>query len=238
MQTDRYLWPCYCTATGTQDEDGNTLYYDTKPMAEGRIGLGLYTDSRCKYDYEGELNILDVLKNAEGGDYGSVYDLQAGLEKWNDAFDVFKVCQPCKAYNLGYNKDLNTGQGDRQGGDEDEGYAFDCYDDADYLNVNQCMKFKTKTEMLAADFRDIILAHEQGNIVEVEVMGKTYGYGGYRTAELLTSFTMTGVPGISTGLVVFFCLSVVFMICSAIAFVRARRARAAASPSLNEPLMT
>jgi len=145
MQTDRYLWPCDCTSTGQLDDDGNYLYYDTKPMPEGRIGLGLYTDSRCKYEYQGSMNIMDILKND-----GSAYSLESGLEQWNDAFDVFKVCQPCKAYNLGYNKDVNSG--DRQGGDADEGYSFNCYDDADYVNVNQCMKYATKTEMIAGTF--------------------------------------------------------------------------------------
>lgn len=94
--------------------------------------------------------ILDVLPND-----ASAYSLEVGLEKWNDAFDVFKVCQPCKAYNLGYNTDLNNGGGDRQGGDQDEGYAFSCYDDADYLNVNQCMKYATKTEMLAGTWKGV-----------------------------------------------------------------------------------
>ena len=77
MDTDRYLWPCYCTSTGQMDEDGNLLYYDTKPMAEGRIGLGLYTDSRCKYDYTGTLDMMEILeKGADKNDYGSVAQLK------------------------------------------------------------------------------------------------------------------------------------------------------------------
>lgn len=210
METDRYLWPCDCTATSQTDENGNTLYYDARPMPEARLGLGLYTDSRCMYDYTGQKSISDVLGSV-GGD---IADLEQSLEKWNEAFDVFKVCQPCKAYNLGYNADLNDGQGDREGGsaDEDGGYAFDCYDDADYVNVNQCMKFKTKTEMLAADFRDLMLAHEQGNIVEFEVSGFTYGYGGYRSmrGDLSTDFSMSGKGSFQAMNVAFLGASMVF----------------------------
>lgn len=207
METDRYLWPCDCTATEQNDESGQPLYYDARPLPEGRLGLGLYTDSRCMYDYTGEMEITDVLQSV-GGD---IANLEKTLTQWNEAFDVFKVCQPCKAYDLGYNPDLN---GDREGGDADEdgGSAFDCYDDANYVNVNQCMKFKTKTEMLAADFRDLMLAHEQGNIVEFEVSGFTYGYGGYRTmnGELSTDFSMTGRGSFQTTNVLFLSTSLVF----------------------------
>jgi hypothetical protein len=207
MDTDRYLWPCDCESTGQTDNDGNTLYYDTKPMPEGRIGLGLYIDSRCKYDYTGDKDIADLL----GGD---IAELEKSLTTFNDAFDVYKVCQPCKAYALGYNKDLKDGS--RQGGDpndENGGYTFDCYDDAGYTNVNQCMKFKTKTEMLAADFRDLMLAHQQGNIVEVEIMGYTYGYGGFRNAfgVLSTEFNMAGRVGPSPTNIALFVLSLLFV---------------------------
>lgn len=190
MQTDRKLWPCDCSSTNQQDENGNTLYYDAKPMVEGRISLGLYTDSRCSEDYMGSMNVEAILAATGTGNDG-IYTLEEGLSKWNDAFDAFKVCQPCKAYDLGFNKDLNEG---REGGGQDEnGQSFDCVDDAGYTDVNQCMKFRTKTEMLPAAFRDIKLAHQQRTIVEVEVLGTTYGYGGYRGSQagLSTEFTMT-----------------------------------------------
>ena len=252
MQTDRYLWPCSCTSTGQQDEDGNTLYYDTKPMPEGRIGLGLYTDNRCKYDYTGtERDITQVLQNIvnnqdnnnnnnnnNNNDYGTIADLESSLAQWNDAFDVYKICQPCKAYDLGYNPDIK--QGNRQGEDDDAGYQFDCYDDADYINVNQCMKFKTKTEMLAADFRDIMLAHQQGNIVEFEVMGQTYGYGGYRgQAELLTTFNMAGsASGMKPRTMVLFGLSFVVLVAGLVSFGVARRnARNLLASKLKTPLI-
>lgn len=233
METGRNLWPCSCSSTGKTDEDGNELYVDTKPMAEARIGLGLYTDSRCRYDYTGNMDISEVIKDVEGdNEYGSVSDLERSLQKWNDAFDVYKVCQPCKAYNLGYNKDLNNGN--REGGDDDQ--PFSCYDDAGYVDVNQCMKFKTKTEMLAADFRDIMLAHEQGNIVEFEVMGKTYGYGGYRTntGTLQTGFTMNGVTSVGWQSYAYMGAAILF---AAGAFVYFMRMRSRVFLDLKTPLV-
>lgn len=247
MSTDRYLWPCYCKSTGQSDEDGNLLYFDTKPMPEGRIGIGLYTDNKCKFDYMPKggtsVDVLNVLEQGGGdrNEYGSVARLKEGLEQWNDAFDVFKVCQPCKAYNLGYNKDVN--KGDRKGGDEQNGgYAFACYDDADYVNVNQCMKFKTKTEMLAADFRDLMLAHEQGNIVQFEVMAKTYGYGGYRTDKghmISENFNYTARTGVPIKTIGFFAFSLAFFLLSLCVFydLYAKRRRGNRSRLLNAPLM-
>lgn len=121
----RSLWPCTCTNTGQSDPTtGKSLYYDTKPMPQGRIGLGLYTDSRCKNDFivndnddiEGEdsIGIATVLKSMNDN---SVYNLLQGLDQWNDAFDIFKQCQPCKSYNLGR-------------GSSSSANTFDCYDDA------------------------------------------------------------------------------------------------------------
>jgi len=134
MSQEWYFWPCYCTNTGETDENGNALYYDTKPMPEGRIGLGLYTDSRCKYDYTGSKDIATVLQNSGSQD---VSNLQENLATWNDAFDVYKICQPCKAYDLGYN---SNNEGNRQGGDQDNGESFDCYDDADYGTFCSCVR--------------------------------------------------------------------------------------------------
>jgi hypothetical protein len=261
MQSGRQVWPCYCTSTGQQDESGKyTLFYDTRPMPEGRIGLGLYTDEYCKQDYMGSKSVADVLSKIENDNNnnngnekdkkensGNVASLAASLSTWNDAFDVYKVCQPCKAYNLGYNSNAN---GERQGGDADAGYTFDCYDDANYVNVNQCMKFKTKTEMLAADFRDIMLAHQQGTIVEFELMGSVYGYGGYRTnaGALTTEFKMASKGGTLATIyssqrpalktLLFFGGSILFLLVALVMFCRARvNRRRNATSDMNAPLV-
>ena len=66
---------------------------------------------------------------------------------------------------------------------EDDRYT--CNDDADYTNVNQCMKFYAKADMQVASFRNLELANSQGTIVEVDLnTGQTIGYKQYRQCLL------------------------------------------------------
>ena len=126
MQQDREAWPCKCAMTSTKDENGNYLYYDLKPMEEGRISLGLYTDAKCSVDYAGGLDTATVIANAGNDDRRlktSPSALITEIATWNDAFDVYKTCQPCIAYDL-------------------QAEDFECEDAAGYNSVNQCMKFK------------------------------------------------------------------------------------------------
>jgi hypothetical protein len=150
-------------------------------MSEGRLGFGLYRDSRCRFDYTGSIKVAEALQNID-----QASQLEYWISEWNDAFDVYKICQPCRVYNLGYNEDLNEGGGDRTGGDEEGGNTFNCYDDTN-TKLNQCMKFKSKTEMLVADFHDLMLAHEQRNVVEFKLQGHIYGSGGY--TELISDMS-------------------------------------------------
>ena len=182
MQYNRDAWPCGCTQTDQTDDAGNYLYYDMKPLPEGRLTFGLYTDKACVKEYTGSNDPVKVIEtyigDAEGEDgYGTTATLAQNLESWNSAFDVFKACQPCKAYDLSNNGSDNYNQDDHH--ETDEGTKFACYDDADYTSVNQCMKFRTKTQMLTANFRDVALASEQGTIVEIELLGSVLGSGGF-----------------------------------------------------------
>ena len=75
---------------------------------------------------------------------------------WDEALETFRTCQPCVAYdvnNYGYNFDDDANKGSNYGtytygydddyrynyyyGGNAQGNDFDCYDDADYTNVNQ-----------------------------------------------------------------------------------------------------
>ena len=84
----------------------------------------------------------------------NVWSLDEYLSKWNKAFDVYKQCQPCKAYDLtnivagkGYQKNANGNRyngnpgnhNGNQNGDDDyyKNKTFHCYDDAGYNDVNQ-----------------------------------------------------------------------------------------------------
>ena len=102
------------------------------------------------------------------------------------------------------------------------------------------MKFKTKTEMLAADFRDIMLAHEQGNIVEFKLAGSIYGYGGYRSqfGSLETSFSMEGGTKIPIATIGWFVGALAFMTFSLVVYLVSRHKARRSSMRLRVPLMS
>jgi hypothetical protein len=151
-------WPTSCTKSSSMD-NGAYLYYDLKPEQYGRMSIALYTDTSCVVEYEGDTSIEDVLalmgyddddRNENGDATGDIYTLEEDVAQWNDAFDVYKQCQPCKAYDLvsivntdynrstyeHRNRDLSDGERNRDlSGDDDE--EFVCHDDAGYNDVNQ-----------------------------------------------------------------------------------------------------
>ena len=198
MQNYRQSWPLYCTKTTAFDK-GNHLYYATKPGPRGTMYIGLYTDSNCAEEYTGETKVEEVLTlmakaYSSGNSYSNDDDYvkRTGLEEqmtaWNKAFEVFKYCQPCKAYNLvsilaGPNADWN-GTGTRYSSEnyynhyrDDDSYnndeGFTCYDPAGYKDVNQCMKFQTKTSMMPASLSDVFLADEQGTVTGIVIKNVT-----------------------------------------------------------------
>lgn len=191
MQKNREQWPSSCTITNTT-VNGKYLYYDIKPEPFGSMGIGLYTDSKCIEEYKSKrkpITAEEVLINmygiyGGGGDQGSLVRLGKQLQTWNNAFDVFKYCNPCKAYDLvdivaGSNYQRNVtgsryvdvGHNDGGGGGDN---GFVCYDAADYTDVNQCMKFKTKTKMMTATVGDVTMAHMQGSITSFNVGEQQY----------------------------------------------------------------
>lgn len=213
MKNARKRWPRGCVDSGLttgggedENEDVYNLYYNIKPMRNGRIGLGLYTDTQCLDDYsvttdEMEEMIGNIFNNEDGsGSQDENYDfssdsLSDSMDRWNSAFDVWHTCHPCVAYDLenldgtkytddddgyyyynnNYNNYYNYGGNRRQrklGGEYSaEGDVFECYDDAGYTNVNQCMKFSAKTVMKTATFRDLSLGRNQATLVEYPLSG-------------------------------------------------------------------
>jgi len=107
---------------------------------------------------------------------------------------VFKICQPCRAYNLQWNQNKKSGdkherredrmlgnnnKNNNNDGDGVEQARYNCYDAAGYTNVNQCYKFETKTSMAIAEPEDMARASEQGSILLIKAYGNVYGEGGY-----------------------------------------------------------
>jgi len=252
MQYNREAWPCGCTKSSQTDRRGNSIYYDMKPLPEGRMTFGLYKDASCSTEYTGslELGMYDPVEvvakefyakygynytnaNDEGEEHGTIATLAEDLQSWNDAFDIFKKCQPCKAYDLSW-------ENDNKYHDSDDGTPFACHDDAGYNSVNQCMKFRTKTQMLGANFRDVALASEQGTITEIKLLGSTFGNGGFGRYGKFSSAVdfRTGALGISHKSTTWFVVSLVTFGALFAGFIVTRRAeKRADKSSAREPLV-
>ena len=208
MKNARKAWPQGCVDSGSTTDGGDALYYNIKPTQNGRITVGLYTDTQCLQDYSVTSDELeDIVGNlfndgdrsgsGDNGDYDFSSDsLSDSLDRWHSAFDVWHICHPCVAYDLentsgdkylgddddnnnyyknynNYNYYYNGGYRNRDLGGEysAEGDVFECYDDAGYTNVNQCMKFSAKTVMKTATFRDLSLGRTQQTLVEYPLSG-------------------------------------------------------------------
>ena len=88
------------------------------------------------------------------------------MDTWNAYMNVYKVCQPCRAYNLNVNfyshgedeegshsgsrddrhrhrfLDGNDNNNNNDGQGDPEQWGYDCYDNAGYTNCNQVSKPK------------------------------------------------------------------------------------------------
>ena len=145
MKDARKAWPGGCIDSGKADASGSPLYYNIKPMKNGRIAVGLYTDEYCLTESpEGSDTdtVESILGNFfQGGSGGSGdnynYDfsgdtLAESMERWDSAFSVWNYCHPCVAY------DIENTDGSK--------YYNSCYDDDnaqgydDQYNYNQRKK--------------------------------------------------------------------------------------------------
>ena len=176
------MWPEECTEVVY---NSTYLYLDVKPMPEGRMDIGLYTDQLCTTEYNGKFSVEEVLdyyqsyykndgENNDESSYSSdetTYSLKEKIDIWNDYLETFKYCHPCKAYDL---SQTSPNYEDQEEGDDNRG-LFRCEDDADYVNVNQCMKFRTKADSEAVSFTDVMAGFEQGTLTSIHAGGQTYG---------------------------------------------------------------
>jgi hypothetical protein len=218
MSQARQSWTSGCLSTGISTGSKNQygddgLYIDLKPTYNGNMTYALYTDYVCSIEYEGYQYNVESVAAKMGLLYGSY------MTQWNNAMEVFKVCQPCRAYNLhgssgskyssssskyssssskySYgNRDLSAEELERElsnnnnnnaysansgwYADDDDSYDpnngyFRCDDEADYSNVNQCMKFRSHGDLEAASWEDLVAATNQGGILQVNVNGIIYG---------------------------------------------------------------
>lgn len=222
MSDAREAWPQGCIDSYTTADDGTEIYYDIKPVQGGDIEVGLYKDTQCIREYTptGNNDPITVenilgnffLNNGDGsGD--NYYDfssdtLEESMSRWNSAFEKFRICQPCVAYDLS-NIDGSKYYDDDGGGGGD---MFDCYDDADYTNVNQCMKFMAKTTMNTATFRDMSLGRYQGTLTATQMNGYS-GSKNWRREAFSNALTY-----------LFLCVALVIFVYGSVYFYKAKKA--------------
>jgi len=179
MQAMRNELPSGCTSVGDFTYGSESNYYiNIKPLSEGNMTLGVYSDSSCLV--ESEFSFEDYQQS-----YASSLTSTASsgaFDTWNDNMDSYKVCQPCRAYNREQIYQSNWDQHrslteyyDGQGGYELNNY--NCYDDAHYQNCNQCYKFETHTDMEQASQYDLEAASAEGTILLINYKGTWYGNG-------------------------------------------------------------
>lgn len=135
----------------------------------------------------------------------------SAIETWNEYMSQFKICQPCKAYNLQSNKqdqNKHKRRGRRKLGNEGDGSEtarYNCNDEAGYTNVNQCYKFETKTKMTIAVAEDLQMASELGTILRIKAYGRWYGEGGYSSEPEIDVLLMyITVAALATSIVAVF----------------------------------
>jgi hypothetical protein len=181
MQQSRDSWPTQCTKAAVTDSSGASLYYDTKPEQDGSMSIGLYQDPWCTQTHNNDkenYSIDDIVyRSCENCGNKSLVE---ELDTWNKAFDVFKQCQPCKAYDLtgivaGMNYEREGNGTTRYEYSDNE---FKCHADAEYEEVNQCRTFQRNTKMMTATYQDVVLAEQQGTI-----SGALTEYG-FRTGKI------------------------------------------------------
>ena len=140
----------------------------------------------------------------------------SAIETWNEYMSQFKICQPCKAYNLqsdkqDQNKHKRRGRRKLENdGDGSETARYNCNDEAGYTNVNQCYKFETKTKMTIAVAEDLQMASELGTILRIKAYGRWYGEGGYSSEPEIDVLLMyITVAALATSIVALFVCGIV-----------------------------
>jgi hypothetical protein len=152
MSENRDNWPDECSESSISG-----LYYSTKPLEGGGMGIGAYTDYLCIEESTEEVDVYELT----GGSYDQDY-----LDAWNAALSIYTICQPCVAYTPGWMSKYQGGNNQDRRLDDESG-DFQCNDDAGYTNVNQCMKFNTQTEMVPISDYDLMKASVQGGLTNI-----------------------------------------------------------------------
>lgn len=160
--------PKGCTQLGDND-----LFYDFKPLSGGSIDIGVYVDEHCSLESTDNLDLNALMSEQVGENV----DLSEQLKLVNSALDTFKVCQPCRTYDLSveyYNPNEQDENDDEQDGNDDGGnnqededpnhFNFVCSDAAGNNGINMCEAFAQNSEISAATLSEVYTASSTGTI--------------------------------------------------------------------------
>jgi hypothetical protein len=156
--------PQQCTQT--QLEDGTAIYFDLKPMKNGAVDVALYTNAKCSMEYTGSTTAQTVLTAY----YGYDVSLEENMKNINTALDTFKVCSPCRTFDLSYTAPDATDDGAVQQAEavnDVNDMNFICTDDAGNAGINQCAVMAQNSQIGSATTSEIGLASQQGTITRL-----------------------------------------------------------------------
>jgi hypothetical protein len=150
-------------------DDGSTIYFDLQPKQNGAVDVALYSDYKCSMLYSGSTTTQTVLTSY----YGYDVSLEENMKNINSALDTFKVCTPCRTFDLTNTPEAAAAAADAAAGDAENGAAqaaeyvntgFVCNDDAGNSGVNQCAMFAKNSDISSATMSEIGMASRQGSI--------------------------------------------------------------------------
>lgn len=129
MQSDRNAWPQGCVSTIFTTSHGSTIHYAIKPLLDGEMGIGLYTDDGCIEEYTGGITADEILRTMVCGGYVQSEGQGDGdnmITEWmceSNNTDYLSWYQKYVSYNSGY------------GGDAGHDAQNNVWSLDDYLNV-------------------------------------------------------------------------------------------------------
>lgn len=132
----------------------NGLYYDIKPATGGSATIAIYDDQYCTVEHSSSKNSV---KKTLGVD---------DTVSWNNAFDAFKYCHPCRV------SDYSSNSQRRLEDANENAYNQNCQADN---GLNQCQQFAKATNMIPANYHDVMIAEEQGTLSYLKIGGVSVG---------------------------------------------------------------
>ena len=262
MQAHQRVWPVGCTPLNI---DNLYMAVKPMPGGDWSIGVYTdeictqdYRGNAMRViQAYAEANPYDTESPSGNHELGDLLSLVSSMDYWNDAMSFWKQCNPCRTYNIGNGQDAH----EYEAYDDDDAYGEDnahddenangndrgrrlqegkddrytCNDDANYTNVNQCMKFYAKADMQVATFRNLELASSQGTIVLVDLnTGQTIGSD--IAIRAYFGLKQSRYPGFS--LIAFFAVTLAVFVLSIASFVFVWRTRnSRRSSKIQHPLV-